>query len=151
MAPLYIRRVETVVSLAQLPDALADEPQQGDTPRAAPDARIAQVAHTRMAKYSFATTIPRVTRAAGQPQNESPLTQPQTATPALPASAASTAGADGGSGSDGEEGGALFGWDAVSKGTLLRGPQDPCIPGRSLLDGLLLALWEEAGGKSLLR
>ena len=46
---------------------------------------------------------------------------------------------------------AALGWDAVAEGRLLRGPQDPCLPGRSLLDGLLLAYWEDAAGKGLFR
>jgi hypothetical protein len=34
---------------------------------------------------------------------------------------------------------------------LRRGPQDPAAPGRSLLDGLLLAMWADAASKGLFR
>lgn len=65
---LQVRTPEAVAALAQ-PGGAPEEPAQGGTPRVAADAPIAQIAGSRLPKYSFAAGapggVPRIGKAGG--------------------------------------------------------------------------------------
>jgi hypothetical protein len=122
------QKIDAVVAMAHLPaHRAAAAAAAAAAPPISPDDKIGAIgSRSGIATYSFAA-------------------DPAAPPPRLRADGAAAAPRND------EDGSTAFGWDAVKAASLLRGPQDPCLPGRSLLDGLILAMWEGAAAKGLLR
>jgi hypothetical protein len=114
----------TVVAKAGPAAAAPESPRSGSTPRAGEGAKIAALGGTRLPKYAFGS-------------------DPEAPPPRLGGGAPPPPG---------DDGPASLGWDAVAAGgKLLRGPLDAAQPGRALLDGLLISMWDDAAAKGLFR
>ncbi|GBF94822.1 hypothetical protein Rsub_07994 [Raphidocelis subcapitata] len=112
--------------LAAAPPAAAAPAAAGAPAPAPADASIAALAGTRLPTYQFARDPAAPPPRLGGPSGDAAAEQ--------------------------DEGSTSFGWDAVKAGgELLRGPQPAAAPGRALLDGLLIALWDDAAEKGLFR
>jgi len=147
--PLYTKGVEQLIAMAQqarpIAAAAAAEPA-GDAAPLTAASKIASIGGANgIGVYSFAADAATPPPRLVAPTNGSARGASASPSPSQKQQQQDRAATD-------EDGSVAFGWDAVrAGGALLRGPQEPCAPGRSLLDGLLLSLWQEAAGKGLFR